>query len=67
MSTIEQRLRGLALELQTIQGRIIMESDRVDPHFDKSKYQAASTHVGDALEYVQMALACIVDPPEWNR
>jgi hypothetical protein len=66
MTTIEQRLRGLVLELESLGARLEVEAERVDPHADRVGYEGAAAHLGEAVDHLRGALSCLVDSPHWD-
>jgi hypothetical protein len=66
MTSIEQRLRGLIVELESLGRRLEVEAERTDPHADKVGCEGASAHLSEAVQHLQGALSCLVDRPHWD-
>jgi hypothetical protein len=59
MSTVEQRMRGLVMELESLHARIGISSEE--------GAEGALAHLEQAIEHLHGAISCLTDPPEWNR
>jgi hypothetical protein len=65
MNTIEQKARGLVLDLSVLARRIEIETGRTDPH--APSYEGAQAHIAKAIKHLEAAISCLADPPDYNR